>query len=97
MSEGIALRQLDPGPMMVDFVGYQLRGVRGALLATLGFVSPSFVLIVQITAAYFGASDLSWVHPLFLGVEAAVIGVLLHVTLDLGARALRGWRPLGGC
>jgi hypothetical protein len=33
----------------------------------------------------------------FLGVEAAVIGVLLHVTLDLGARALRGWRPLGGC
>ena len=93
MNEGLALVQLYPGPIMVDFtayVGYKLRGVPGALLATLGFVAPSFVLMLALSAAYFAAGNLPWVHPLFLGLEALVVGVVLNVTLDFGGRALKG-------
>src|SRR5450759_3505805 len=63
MNEGLALVQLYPGPMMVDFtayVGYRLRGVRGALLATLGFILPSFILMLVLSAAYFAAGALPW-------------------------------------
>jgi chromate transporter len=65
MNEGLALVQLYPGPMMVDFtayVGYRLRGVRGALLATLGFIFPSFVLMMVLSIAYFATGSLPWVH-----------------------------------
>ncbi len=93
MNEGLALVQLYPGPIMVDFtayVGYKLRGVPGAVLATLGFVTPSFVLMLILSAAYFAAGNLPWVHPLFLGLEAIVVGIIVNVTLDMGARALKG-------
>lgn len=89
MNEGLALVQLYPGPLMVDFtayVGYKLRGVPGAITATTGFILPSFILMVVLSAVYFAAGSLSWVHPLFLGLEALVVGVLLNVTLDLGGR-----------
>lgn len=92
IQEGLALVQLYPGPLMVDFtayVGYRLRGIPGALLATIGFVLPSFVLMVALSALYFAADSLPWVHPLFLGLEALVVGVLFHVTLDLGGRTLQ--------
>jgi chromate transporter len=91
MNEGLALVQLYPGPIMVDFtayVGYKLRGVPGAVLATIGFILPSFVLMCVLSALYFAAGNLPWVHPLFLGLEALVVGVLFNVTLEMGGRNL---------
>ncbi len=93
MNEGLALVQLYPGPIMVDFtayVGYKLRGVIGATLATLGFITPSFILMMILSAGYFAAGSLPWVHPLFLGLEALVVGVIFQVTLDFAGRALKG-------
>ena len=92
MNDGLAMVQLYPGPLMVDFsayVGYKLRGVLGAILATTGFILPSFVLMSILSAFYFAAGNLPWVHPLFLGLEALVVGVLLNVTLDMGGRNLQ--------
>jgi chromate transporter len=91
--EGLALVQLYPGPIMLDltaYIGYKLRGVPGAVLATLGFVLPSFVLMLGLSALYFAVGSLAWVHSLFLGLEALVIGVIAQVTLDLGARNIQG-------
>jgi chromate transporter len=92
MNEGLAMVQLYPGPLMVDFsayVGYKLRGVIGATLATLGFILPSFILMSMLSAFYFGAGNLPWVHPLFVGLEALVIGVLFNVTLEMGGRNIQ--------
>lgn len=85
MNEGLALVQLYPGPIMIDFtayVGYKLRGARGALAATVGFVTPSLVLMVALSALYFAGANLGWVHEMILGLDAIVVGVVLHVTLD---------------
>ena len=93
MNEGLALVQLYPGPIMVDFtayVGYKLRGVPGAVMATTGFVLPSFFMMLALSALYFAVASLSWIHLLFTGLEALVIGVLFNVTIDLGERALKG-------
>jgi chromate transporter len=92
MNEGLAMVQLYPGPLMVDFaayVGYKLRGVRGAILATTGFILPSFILMSVLSAFYFAAGNLPWVHPLFLGLEALVVGVLFNVTLEMGGRNIQ--------
>lgn len=93
MNDGLAMVQLYPGPIMVDFtayVGYLLRGIPGAILATTGFILPSFFLMLSLSAVYFAAGSLPWVHPLFWGLEALVVGVILNVTLDMGGRAIKG-------
>jgi chromate transporter len=92
MNEGLAMVQLYPGPLMVDFaayVGYKLRGVIGAILAATGFILPSFVLMSVLSAFYFAAGNLPWVHPLFLGLEALVVGILLNVALEMGGRNIQ--------
>jgi chromate transporter len=93
MNEGLALVQMYPGPLMVDFtayVGYKLRGVKGAVLATLGFILPSFLMMIALSSLYFAAANLSWIHLIFSGLEALVVGVILNVTIDLGGKALKG-------
>ncbi len=93
MNDGLALVQLYPGPIMVDFtayVGYKLRGVPGAVMATGGFILPSFLMMLVLSALYFAAASLAWIHILLAGLEALVIGVIFNVTLDLGKRAVKG-------
>ena len=90
---GLALVQLYPGPIMVDFtayVGYRLRGVTGALVAVLGFVLPSFALMIALSAVYFATGNIAFVHALFIGLDALVVGIVLNLTIDFGQRALKG-------
>lgn len=92
VNEGMGMVQLYPGPLMVDFsayVGYKLRGVIGAILATTGFILPTFILMSILSAFYFAAGNLPWVHPLFLGLEALVVGIVLNVTLEMGGRNIQ--------
>ena len=92
MNDGLAMVQLYPGPLMVDFaayVGYKLRGVMGATLATIGFILPAFVLMIVLSTFYFAAGDLPWVRLLFVGLEALVVGVLFNVTLEMGGRNIQ--------
>lgn len=92
VKEGMGMVQLYPGPLMVDFsayVGYKLRGVTGAILATIGFILPTFILMSILSAFYFAAGNLPWVHPLFLGLEALVVGIVINVTLEMGGRNIQ--------
>ena len=93
LNEGLALVQLYPGPMMVDFTaytGYKLRGVPGALLCAVGFILPSFMLMLALSAVYFSVGNLPWAKPMFIGLEAIVVGIVVHMVLDFGARVLKG-------
>jgi len=92
VNEGMGMVQLYPGPLMVDFtayVGYKLRGVRGAIVATIGYILPTFVLMSILSEFYFSSGNLPWVHPIFMGLEALVVGIVFNVTLDMGGRNLQ--------
>jgi chromate transporter len=92
IDEGLGMVQLYPGPLMVDFtayVGYKLRGVRGAIVATIGYVLPTFFCMSILSHFYFTSGNLPWVHSLFLGLESLVVGIIFNVILDMGARNLQ--------
>ncbi len=92
-NDGLALVQLYPGPVMPEFiayVGYRLRGVPGAAAAMSAFVLPAFVLMLGLSAACFAAGSLPFVQPLFLGLEALVIGTIVNVALDFAAQSFKG-------
>jgi chromate transporter len=92
LDEGIALVQLYPGPVNFDYaayLGYQLRRVPGAIISTMGFVLPSFLLMLGLSALYFSTGNIPWVPRLFIGLEAIVVGIILNLAIDLGLKALR--------
>src|SRR3989304_7671826 len=53
---GAALCQLIPGATMVQivtYVGYRVRGILGALTASVAFVLPAFLALLILSAIYF--------------------------------------------
>jgi len=55
--EGMALCQVIPGATMVQictYTGYRLRGIPGALAASLGFILPAFLTMTVLTAGFMG-------------------------------------------
>ena len=54
--DALAMAQGSPGAIAVNtsiYVGYKLKGVRGAIVATLGTVLPSFLIMLIIARFFF--------------------------------------------
>ena len=89
VDEGIAMVQLYPGPVMYNLgihCSYKLKGFWGSLLASFFFLLPSYLLMLFLSWIYFTYGAVTWVKPVFLALEAMVIGIVFHVLLDFGKR-----------
>ena len=94
----LTLAQSVPGPIAVNtavFVGYKVRGLRGAAAALLGTVTPSFVIILAIAIFFAGiaASALAiwWLDwsPIWILAAAAALGIAWELTM---AKKVKGER-----
>lgn len=88
VDEGFGVVQLFPGAIVMDlvaFIGYRLRGIRGAVAAAAGFLTPSLVLLLGLSWAYFTYGTRPGVGIMVVGLNGLVIGVLASVTIDFGA------------
>ncbi len=77
--EGLALSQLAPGPLAAQlaiYLGYVHYRLAGATLAGFAFILPSFIMVLVIGYAYVSLGGLPWMHAVFYGVGAAVIGII---------------------
>jgi chromate transporter len=95
-----ALGQVTPGVIAVNvstFVGYKKKGIPGGILATLGFILPSLVIIVLISAFLRNFADLAPVQRAFSGIRVAVGALILDAVIKLGKGALRDRRSLLIC
>lgn len=78
--EGLTLAQLMPGPLAAQlaiYLGYVHHGVLGATLVGVGFVLPSFLMVVALGWAYQAYGGLTWMQSVFYGVGASVIAIIL--------------------
>lgn len=78
--EGLTLAQLMPGPLAAQlaiYLGYVHYGVLGATLVGVGFVLPSFLMVVALGWAYVESEGLWWMQSVFYGVGASVIAIIL--------------------
>src|SRR6476659_9001788 len=77
--EGLTLAQLMPGPLAAQlaiYLGFVHHRLLGATLAGLAFVLPSFFMVMGLGAAYVAFGGIGWMHAVFYGVGAAVIGII---------------------
>ena len=87
-----AIGQVTPGVIAVNtatFIGYKLYGVIGGIVATLGVVSPSFIIISIIAGLISNYSDLVMVQQASRRMQVAVCVLLVTAVINLFQIVLR--------
>lgn len=81
-----AIGQCTPGVIAVNtatFVGQRVKGILGGIVATLGVVFPSVVIITVVAACISNFSDLRIVQNAFAGVRVCVCVLILNAVIKL--------------
>jgi chromate transporter len=77
--EGLALAQLSPGPLAAQlaiYLGWLKGRLGGAVLVTIAFIGPSFLMVLAISALYVRFGSLPWMQGAFYGIGAAVVALI---------------------
>jgi chromate transporter len=64
------------GVQVVTFLAWRMGGWPGAILATVAFILPAFVIMTIAAAAVFALPDAPWVRGALTGLHVAVVGIL---------------------
>lgn len=91
--ELLTIAQTAPGPIALNtavFVGYKLRGYRGAIMAVLGVVVPSFMIILVVAMFFADIRDNVWVDAAFKGMRPAVVALIVAPIVGL-TRGMNMW------
>lgn len=86
-----AIGQCTPGIIALNtstFIGYKCRKLPGAIAATLGFLSPSILIIVLIAAFMTNYASLPVVKHAFAGIRICVCALILDAVLKLGKKSI---------
>lgn len=89
-----AISQCTPGIIAVNiatFIGYRLRGIGGAITATLGVITPAILIILIIAAILSHFMDNRYVIYAFSGIRIAVVALIINVVIDLARDNIKNW------
>lgn len=76
----VALSQSVPGAIAINcgiLIGYRLKKFKGALIAVLGIVLPSVIVLTAVTYLYEAVKDNAYVAGALRGIRAAVVALLV--------------------
>lgn len=93
---GLAFGQI-LGPFSLNvctFTGHHLRGIRGGIIAAVGFMLPSFLLVTLLSWIYFTYDKLPQLQAALKGTNPVVIGLIIVVAIDMGRKQIKGWSGL---
>ena len=82
----IGISQMTPGPVAINsatFVGYKLSGVLGSIMATIGVVITSFVLVSIISKTLDKFKESTVVKGALMGMRPVLIALIIKAFLDL--------------
>ena len=90
--DGVAMSVATPGPFMLfaTFVGYLTAGIPGAIVATVFVFLPSFVFVLLGARYVEQVRNNRSIQAFLSGVSAAVVGVILVVSIDIARAAIVG-------
>ena len=86
-----AIGQCTPGVIAVNvatFVGYKTKGIIGGIVATLGMVTPSLIIVGIIAAVLHGFQDYEVVQWAFSGIRAAVVALIISAIWKIAKKSL---------
>ncbi len=82
----ITISQMTPGPIGINsatFVGTRIAGITGAIMATLGCILPSCIIVLLLAYMYYRFRGLSIVQAILNGLRPAVIAMIASAGFSL--------------
>lgn len=87
-----AVGQCTPGIIAVNtatFIGYKVQGIIGAIVATLGVVFPSLIIITIIAALLKNFASYAIIQHAFSGIRIVVIALIISAILKLAKTSIK--------
>ena len=98
LADYYAIGQCTPGIIAINtatFVGTKQKGIIGGIVASLGMVFPSLVIITAIAALLSNFADIPLVQHAFSGIRVAVVVLIFNSVLKLIKGAVKDYCALG--
>ena len=82
----ITISQMTPGPIAINaatFVGIKTAGIGGAVIATVGCVTPSCIIVLILAAVYYRFRNLNTIKGVLSGLRPAVVALIASAGLSI--------------
>lgn len=92
LTDYFAIGQCTPGIIAVNtatFVGQKQQGIPGGIVATMGIVFPSLIIISALAGVINTFSHLAWVQHAFAGIRVCVCVLIFNAVLKLWKGAVK--------
>ena len=86
LSNMIAVSESTPGPIgvnMATYAGYEATGIWGGIVATMGLVIPSIIIIIIVAKFLASFKENPIVKGVFIGIRPAVTGLITISVLEM--------------
>lgn len=83
----LAISEMTPGPIAINsatFLGYNVSGILGAMVATFAVVLPSFIIITLIYKSMNKFRNSPYVNWIFRGIRPVVLGLIGAAAITVG-------------
>jgi len=82
----ITIAEMTPGPIAINsatFVGIRIAGIPGAIIATVGCVFPSCIIVSLLAWIYFKFKELTVVQGVLSGLRPAIVALIASAGLSI--------------
>ncbi|RVT72805.1 chromate efflux transporter [Flavobacterium sufflavum] len=94
--DAIAVGQFTPGPVFssVTFVGYQINGISGAMVATLAVFLPSFIFVGLLNPLVNKMRNLKLFSVFLDAVNVSSVAIIISICIQMGRDTITDWRTV---
>lgn len=82
----VTISQMTPGPIAINsatFVGTRIGGLAGAVIATLGCITPSCIIVITIAYVYYKYRDLWVMQAVLTGLRPVIVSLIASAGLAI--------------
>lgn len=80
----VAIAQVTPGPIAINaatYIGYKVGGFTGSVLANLGVILPTFIIMILLTRAFIKFQHNKYVENIFSGILPVTVGLIASAAI----------------
>lgn len=94
--DSIAVGQFTPGPVFssVTFIGYQIDGMKGAVVSTIAIFLPSFVFVALLNPIVKKMRNSVLFSAFLDAVNVASVAVIIAICIEMGSDTITDWRTV---
>jgi chromate transporter len=94
--DAVAIGQITPGPVLstATFIGWQMNGITGAIVATVGIFLPSFLFVLILNPLIPKMRKSKIIGAILDAVNVAAVALIIAVCVEMAKDTLTDWRTI---